>query len=64
MVAIFVHITKVKAKIMLNIKEPGFSGFEQITDFLACFKSVPHKILLQYSLLPLHIAHCELKSNK
>lgn len=63
MVATFIHITKVKAKIMLNIKQAGYSGFEQI-DFLACFMSVPHKILLQYSPLPLRIAHCELKSNK
>lgn len=49
---------------MLNIKQAGYSGFEQITDFLACFMSVPHKILLQYSPLPVHIAHCELKSDK
>lgn len=57
---IFVHITKVKAEMLLNRQEPGFSDFEQIRYFLTYFLSVPHKIMLQYSPLPLHIPHCEL----
>lgn len=54
---IFVCIKKVKARMLLNRQEPGFSDFEQITDFfLACFLSV-HKIVLQYFPLALHIPH-------